>query len=325
MRIAMSSKMMKLCPKCNELKSKSQFPRHLRSCKGPAKEKVMCKYCGGSFRKSYFKRHALRCKFKACVLKMKNGESNRTAEALKENEILRKSLEESLLRNHALTSEKAELVKEKAELAMDKADLTMRLCSIQIESKDKINELQTLMVRKELEYTQQLASLSHLSIVHNHYNHYALHMTPWCLDNTHPAYNKTLAEDVTEYKQHFVSLPSRSSIMNDYDMQYDTIRRQNMFSHILKAHRLSVPKPYYIILDVARRKGLFVMPDGSVRVDPGMVMILKHQYAIGNGIDSKYTDWYFILLEQLNCFKNMIRDVGGTNASRLKKECSNYE
>lgn len=300
----------KVCPKCNLEKNRSQLARHMRTCKGPSSAMVACKYCDIYFRKAYLKRHMFQCKYR---LQLEN-------KRIRQIEELRKSLEESLAINNAL-------VNEKAQLAIEKAALAVQLCkemdvsnALKITLEERTSDLKERLSKKELEYTRHLARIRSTGpiVINNYYNHYAVHMTPWCLDPKHPDYKKTLEGDVQEYKEQFAVIPARPPVQNDYDKQYDTRRRYIVFSNTLKTLRLGVPNPYYIILDTARRKGLFVMPDGSTRVDPGMGMIMNHHYAISNGIDPPHPDWFYLLPEHVARLKNMIKNIGGRNASRLR-------
>ena len=180
--------------------------------------------------------------------------------------------------------------------------------------------LKDQMASRELEYTKQLA-LHVKPAVHNHYHQYAVHMTPWCIDPTHPSYNACLASDVDEMQEAMAELPPQpnygNSISPDYEIRLDTMKRQDIFTTVLQK-RLMDDRPRYIIPDMSRHKGMFLMPDGSVRLDPGLSMMMQHQFMIGLRIANMVCEWWFRTTHDRKQFRHMIIRTAGNGAVRIK-------
>ena len=98
----------------------------------------------------------------------------------------------------------------------------------------------------------------------------------------------------------------------------DTMKRQDIFTHMLRK-RLSDVRPRYIVPDMSRHKGMFLMPDGSVRLDPGLSMMMQHQFMIGLRIADMVCDWWFKTSQDRKQFRHMIIRTAGNGAARIKQ------
>tara|TARA_B100000787_G_scaffold168990_1_gene158974 strand:- start:575 stop:1486 length:912 start_codon:yes stop_codon:yes gene_type:complete len=289
----------KTCPKCGYRKKPNQFARHVHTCKGVGPpggavkvSTILCTFCNKYYQKKNFKRHSASCKFRKSVVLDK----------------LKEALEISKNEIKYLRTYNCVLANEKAELACDKAKLAVQL----IETKDRL-------ARRELEFTKQLATRLKPAIHNHHYHQYAVHMTPWCIDPTDPSYERFLADDVTEMQLAMASLPTCSHINQVYKTERDNARnKQYLFSEIVK-RRLGDSNPRYIVPDISRHKGMFLMPDGSVRVDPGLSMMLQHQFMVGLGTANNICDWWFHEPMARKQFHRMITQFAGNAAVRLKQ------
>lgn len=271
--------------------------------------------------------------------------------ALRESEnevrLLRTQLGRTESNNQALVSEKAELSSDKVGLATDKARLALQLCKEKDDKlalKEQLFKTRELLAQQELEFTKQLATRATTPAIHNHHYHqYAVHMTPWCIDPTDPSYERYLARDVSEMQEAMASISSTGCAIASDDVPgegssssssssghslrrhrvgggdaMDYMRRQSIFSNIVKK-RLDDASPRYVVPDISRHKGMFLMPDGTVRVDPGLSMMIQHQYMIGLRTTNNMCDWWFVSSAARKRFQDMISSSAGNGAIRLKQ------
>ena len=305
-----SANITKRCPKCHREHNTRSFARHVRTCKPKKPKETLCTYCIKSFRNDNFKRHTIICK---------KSHTNLSRLQLVNNLETIRNENRTLHDRHIVLA--MQLCKEKD----DKLALRDQLCR---EKDDKLALRAQLsltrdrMARRELEFTKQLAIRAKPAAVHNHHYHqYAVHMTPWCIDPTDPSYERFLADDVLEMQEAMASLPPRSisdGYRDEYQAQADTRTRQTVFSKLVRK-RLGDDSPRYIVPDTSRHKGMFLMPDGTVRVDPGLSMMLQHQFMVGLGTANHACDWWFhepLLRKQ---FQHMITSSAGNGAVRLKQ------
>ena len=318
---------MKLCPTCHREHSTKNFTRHVRTCKREKSKATLCTYCIKSFRNDNFKRHTIICK------KSRNNLSR--LQLVKNLETIRNE-NRTLHDRHILLA--MQLCKEKddnLQMCKEKERLRVQLCKEKDALRDQLcrekddklalraqlSLTKDLMARRELEFTKQLAIRAKPAAVHNHYHQYAVHMTPWCIDPTDPSYERFLANDVLEMQEAMASLPPRAlsdGYRDEYQAKADTRKRQTVFSKLVQ-ERLGDDSPRYIVPDTSRHKGMFLMPDGTVRVDPGLSMMLQHQFMVGLGTANHACDWWFhepLLRKQ---FQHMITSSAGNGAVRLKQ------
>ena len=297
---------------------------------------IVCEHCHSSFRRDNTKRHNIACKVRIYSEKQDsvsreelehtdNNGSTRCMLNLKmalmesENEVrfLRTQLGRTESDNLVLETEKAELSSEKVCLATDKARLALQLCKEKddkIALREQLFQTRELLAQQELEFTKQLATSTSPAIHNHHYHQYAVHMTPWCIDPTDPSYERFLAKDVSEMQAAMASGNGRGS----QGMDLGFVERQNIFSNIVKK-RLDDVNPRYVVPDISRHKGMFLMPDGTVRVDPGLSMMIQHQYMIGLRTANNTSDWWFLSPADRKQFQRMIASSAGNGAIRLKQ------
>lgn len=306
----------KCCPKCNKHKRANHFARHVRRCRGTAPLS------------------------KAVLLLLREdtvpvGKYNSVQQGQEELlQSLRLSLQEAKNKvisletdNRILKDEKAKLavivIKEKDDRIAIKEQLTQtkeKLFQTHKLFTKRLTRTKALLAKKELEFTRRLAN-SKTTTVHNHNNHYhqyAINMTPWCIDPTHPSYTRFLERDVKEMREAMSVLPPRISVRDGFEMELDTKNRQTIFSRVVK-HNLNISNPKFVVVDTARNKGMFVMPDHTVRMDPGMIMMLNHQFTIGVKLAITACDWWFLTSATMREFRKMITHSAGNGATRLKQ------
>lgn len=312
----------KVCPKCKRRKKTQNFSRHVRTCKGERSATVLCTFCRKHFGKTNFKRHLEVCKYRACIMRQEEEqgdsglERQRLLQSLADAEIEIKSLRQQLRKkentNSVLISVKADLALRLCKETNDKFVYAKRLS----QTKEQLCKTKVLLAKKELEFTRRLANHTKTSnIVHNHYHQYAMRMTPWCIDPSHSSYEEFLEHDVREMREAMSILQPRLSIC---DKEMDTMHRQNIFASIVKK-RIDNDMPNYIVVDIARHKGMFVMPDRTVRMDPGLLMMIHHQFKISMRIANTACDWFFLTPSTMKGFRSMITCTGGNSAFRIKQ------
>ena len=287
-------------------KGSSNFKRHVRTCKGKKSKtkqikKIMCTYCNKSFRRDYYKKHMDICKSGKNVNRLQLLE---TLESFKNEN---KSLQSQLINLQIQMCREKEILR--VQLCKEKDD-NRALCTQLSDTKDQL-------AQQELEFTKQLA-IRAKPAVHNHYHQYTVHMTPWCIDPADPSYERFLVDDVSAMQKAMSSLPPRPTA-DEYLDEFEALKRQKIFSDLVKKNLAGV-KPRYIVADQSRNKGMFLMPDGTARVDRGLAMMMQHQFKVGLGVaNNMYIGkWWFQDRARKN-FESMISSCAGNGAVRLKQ------
>ena len=264
----------------------------------------MCTYCNKSFRRDYYKKHMDICK------------SGKNVNRLQ----LLETLESFKNENKSLQSQ---LINLQIQMCREKESLRVQLCKEKDDNRalcTQLSDTKDLMAQQELEFTKQLAIRAKPAAVHNHHYHqYTVHMTPWCIDPTDPSYERFLADDVSEMQKAMASLPPRPTA-NGYLDEFEALKRQNIFSNLVKK-RLDSVQPRYVVTDQSRNKGMFLMPDRTIRVDRGLAMMMQHQFKVGLGVaNNMYIgNWWFQDRARKD-FESMISSCAGNGAARLKQK-----
>lgn len=221
---------------------------------------------------------------------------------------LRHSLEQANREKHEVT----------IQMSKEKEELTRQYMKDKNELMEILSRMKEVFAQKELEFAKKLATQQKPihNHSHNHYYHqYAINMTPWCIDPHHDSYEKFLEIDIKVMKEAMSILPPRPSIP---DKTSDTMDRQRIFTNVVRK-QLNAEYPCYVVVDTARSKGMFVMPDKTVRMDPGMSMMMNHQVAIGMRLAKTACDWWFLTPMKMKTFRNMVTCAGGNGAFRLRQ------
>ena len=310
--------MNKQCPECNRQYESTIFARHIRSCRIRKQKRIhlKCKYCSKEFiRSSNAKRHSVTCKAKNDYIEELEDKLNKATET--SIKMCQENAHLSLKLNKAL---------EKSADAIEKsAKANGKVMEMQLQLSDMKLDFTKKMSLKDIAYEKLLSQKNALTInnTYNSYqNLYAIHMTPWNLDPSNPTYKTCLKTDAANMKHSIKNIPALPLLdefvnLDNYAQQQHSKPLQRIFSRVLKDH-LTSPKPSYIILDSARQKGLFKEPNGVVKVDSNMDLLLNHQREIAKSITS-HRCWYFKKgRKDFKDFQNMITTEGRNGALRIK-------
>lgn len=126
----------------------------------------------------------------------------------------------------------------------------------------------------------------------HHYHRYVVHMLPWPIDPTHAGYASQLAADVEDVGGAIAADLPLGTTYGDFAAMSDSHRdvvalpAQRAFDRKVRTY-LDDRYPRYVVPDTARRKGLFCTPDGGVRIDPGMAMLLTYLYAVARDVHTR--------------------------------------
>ena len=208
-------------------------------------------------------------------------------------------------KDNLLEKTRLELSKKESELAETRKELAER-------------NLALVVLREEKRATP----------IHNHSNNYyqttyAIHMTPWGLDPASPTYKVTLDADVREIRPLMDKLSPLPNLEDFVDLddgekvRHSRPRQKVLFDKMRDG--INLTKPRYIVLDCARQKGLFTSPDGSVKVDPRMSLLMEHQRKIAVAT-TRHRGWYYEKgTPPLARFHDMVATDGRNGALRLAK------
>ena len=303
----MKARKNKPCPECHRNYSTSRFARHVRNCRMKSARKqndLRCEYCSATFVRPYHaKRHRLACKARDGYIEkihVSNTSTSGTDRPILLEMLQKKDIELSQTRQELLETQR-ELAKKETELA--KRDMAII----------------------------ELRAEKRTAPVHNHNNYYqttyAIHMTPWGLDPSSPTYEGSLDADVREIRPLMDRLGPIPSLEEYVDLdegekaRHSRPRQKVLFDKMRDG--INLAKPRYIVLDCARQKGLFTSPDGSVKVDPRMSLLMEHQRKIAVAT-TPHREWYFKKgTPPLARFHDMVTTNGRNGAIRIAKGCDN--
>ena len=222
------------CPKCSKDFLSNNFARHVRTCKGPKGPiidgKRQCRHCKIWVLSSNIARHIARNHAK------KDNEDDELTQLRTENIQLLKQLSEkddilisTMAQNTAKLAEKDATISEKTE---------------------RIHQLEMQMVKVKAKTT----------INNNTYNTILINMLePVSLNPKDPGYEDCMAEFVSQ-------LQERMNVIGDAEKcdeyKYSSICRKTGLDFLFNGK-----KTRYLLTDLARRKGVYLAPDGLLRVD----------------------------------------------------------
>ena len=286
--------------------------------------RLKCEFCSKTFtRPDNAKRHRLTCKSMKNIRLVPGQEINRSRAdhhtlvvMLQKKDIQVELLQKrDIVLRRALEKKRIELAKKDTELAKTRQELAEK--DVELAKRD------TALV--------QLKAEKQSAPVHNHNNYYqttyAIHMTPWGLDPSSPAYEGSLRDDVRDIRplmEQLAPLPNLEEFveLDDCDkLRHSRSRQKIIFDTVREG--INLAKPRYIVLDSARQKGLFTSPDGNVKVDPRMSLLMEHQRRIAVAA-TPHRAWYFKKgTPSLARFHDMVATDGRNVAIRIanKKEC----
>ena len=249
----------KTCDSCGKSYLTNHYRRHRRTCKGP--RKTRCDHCGKDFAlASRLRRHLATCEKRVESEAAALGDANRRMrERLEEQEIQVRALISRLSDKDARLSEKDAQLRRKDEQLVRKDE--------QLAEKDE--ELRA--VRSQLASVARPSATTVINL--------SVHMTPWCLDPSAPEYAACLRDDVAQARDAMASVAAVGAevrLSDEYREVVNAGRRESAY-FALARRVLASGRPRYIVPDLARRKGMFVMPDGSCRFDDGMSLLMRHQ------------------------------------------------
>lgn len=231
----------KPCEKCGRVYRTTNLSRHRRTCTG--RKPTNCGHCGRTFRyPCLLVQHLYTCKLK------------RDCER-REREI---KLEAQL---DAVRAEVAAL-----RVKIDQKDARLERNAQQLDEKDQQlhdKDQQLAAANKQLSLLARPSSVINLSVL----------MRPWCIDPSNAtSYNACLSEDADWFRREFVPKISLAQTGDDFKVQQknrcDVTR---LYLRVLRSMAFA-QIPRYIVTDVSRKKGMFVMPDGSCRFDHNLEM-----------------------------------------------------
>ena len=288
----------KTCPFCTNAISSANYARHIRRCKGP-RRKPICSYCNKTFLINNLKRHEQYCKTLCQAIRTNDGILD-----VGRNDVSGGMYQHQTILLEMLRQKDTELLKTRQELADARQELALREMTI-----------------------VKLQAEKRLAPVHNHNNNnyyqmtYAIHMTPWGLDPSSPSYEGSLCADVRNVRplmERLNPLPSLEEFvdLDENDKQRHSRPRQKVLFDAVR-DGLNLDKPRYIVLDCARQKGLFTSPDGSVKIDPRMSLLMEHQRRIAVAT-TPHRGWYF-KKGTLSRFHDMVATDGRNGALRIAK------
>ena len=302
----------KHCPECDREYRAKDMARHIRSCRlrmEKRRNELHCNYCSRTFNLyGNAKRHKLTCKAKGkYVDQTKTSNTSDTEQHLLVEMLQKKDIE--------LSQTRQELARKDIELAETRQILAKK--EVELARKD------TELAKKDLALVV-LQAEKRSAPVHNHnYYTYAIHMTPWGIDPASPTYEGSLDADVREIRplmDKLTPLPSLDEFVDLDDcekIRHSRPRQKVLFDTMRDG--INLEKPRYIVLDCARQKGLFTSPDGSVKVDPRMSLLMEHQRKIAVATTG-HRGWYFQKgTPPLAQFHDMVATNGRNGALRLAK------
>ena len=340
-----SANAMKLCPTCERTHNSKNFARHLRTCRGNTPRAVVCTYCRKSFRKDNLKRHIRKCtgeksKAVACthclksfrkdnikrhISKCKKGDRNKTNRI----SLLAQRLENTNIENRSLHSRLIVLQMQLCKEKDDKLEHIDRLCK---EKDDKLalrhqlSATKELMARRELEFTEELSALkvrlvtatAPRTTIHN--TNYVLHMIPWCLDATSPGYEACLQADSDAIRLALNAVIPANTTTDDYYKVDEQTRGKyrSVFTKYIMDSVLHGQHPRYVVPDLARLKGVYVMPGGEVKCDIGMALFMRHHFKIQMKSPVLRYDEYLLKKSNVLSLKRLYGSEGHSGANRVQ-------
>ena len=230
------AKRRRTCPKCHKDFLSNHFARHVRTCKGPVIDgKRECLICKEWILTTNMARHISR--------KHPNGEEDELTQLRTENLQLLKQL----------SDKDAKLADKDAKLA-EKDD---RLIATILEKDATISEKTERIHQLEMQMVKVKAKTT---INNNTYNTILINMLePVSLNPKDPGYEDCMAEFVSQ-------LQERMNVIGDAEKcdeyKYSSICRKTGLDFLFNGK-----KTRYLLTDLARRKGVYLAPDGLLRVD----------------------------------------------------------
>ena len=271
-----------VCESCGRDQSRRNIARHRRTCKGP--KQLACAHCGAAFKyPARLRRHLKTCaRARSHESELLAAEHRLNATRTELSTLLAKLEEQGALlaRTRAKLEQKDGLLND----ARSQLDHNTSWTRAVLEEKDRqlaaANAQLAMLARPEASATINLA----------------IHMTPWCLDPAAEGYADCLREDVAYAKQEMAPValqppPPNPDALDYFDRRelVRTVNRCKVNSAYKSLMRRVIVReagenPRYIVPDLARRKGMFVMPDGSCRFDAGMALLQRHQQLVLDGL-----------------------------------------
>ena len=229
----------------------NHYRRHRRTCKGA--KKTRCGDCGKDFASpSKLRRHLASCKKRID----KAGEHRRLTEQLDDA-------------NNRLDVLRSKLDAKDTEMSRDKRFLQETVARFTRALAEKEDELRAL--RTPLASGARPPATTGINL--------SVHMTPWCLDPTAPEYAASLRDDVSRAQDEMGEVTEGEAeplLSEEFRASVNAAKRRAAY-FALARRALTSERPRYIVPDLARRKGMVVMPDGSCRFDDGMSLLMNHQ------------------------------------------------
>ena len=230
------------CPTCKKEYTSKHFARHVRTCKGPIIDgKRECLICKTWILSKNMARHHAR--------KHPNGDPDELTQLRTEN---RKLLQK-------LSDKDAKLADKDAKLA-EKDD---RLISTMAQNTAKLAEKDATIIKKTERIHQlemQMVTAKAKTTINNTYNTILINrLEPMSLDPKDPGFKECMAEFVNQ-------LHERMNVIGDAEncdeYKYSRICRKTGLDFLFNGK-----KARYVLTDLARRKGVYLAPDGILRFD----------------------------------------------------------
>ena len=214
----------------------------------PRRKRATCEHCGRDFRADNLKRH-----LRTCAARLRGEAASAAGD-------LRTALRASEAKDALIESLAARV----SELCSANRRLVDRLLDANAQLADLARPASTTIIN--------------LSV----------HMTPWCLDPAAPEYQACLQSDAAEVERDVRAVvaaeaaapaaPDDRLLDDDFRAGIANAKKRRAFLDATRRRVLAATaRPRYIVPDLARHKGMFVMPDGSCRFDDGMAMLMRHQ------------------------------------------------
>ena len=321
-----------ICALCNKSFRADNFRRHRITCKGEKPKQTQCTTCGKSFRNDNLKRHRITCKG--------GGSHTKSAENIhrlvvslentkNENQVLQSRL---LVLQRQLSKERDDklaridqLCKEKD----DKIELRGQLCKEKDDKlylRSQLSDSKEHMARRELEFAQKLSAMKvqllnatapRTTTINN--TNYVLRMKPWCLDATSPEYEACLQADSDAIGVALgASLPADATSNDYFNLDAPTRGKyRRIFTKYILDSVLHGKHPRYVVPDLARLKGVYVMPNGEVKCDAGMALFMQHHFKMQMKSPVLRYDDYLWKKSSIVSLKRLYGSEGHSGANRV--------
>ena len=111
--------------------------------------------------------------------------------------------------------------------------------------------------------------------------------------------------------------PEAPGVSEDFRHSLKCGKYRKAYTRAIIDTSLRGDRPRYIVPDLARKKGVFVMPDGSCRFDEDMRMFLYHQFLVRTKSAVVGCDEWFMRKSGSRELKTTLASEAHTGAKRL--------